>query len=987
MVGPDRQTQIQEFCEHLPKYLEHYRPFLSQRLLAYLAPFQAPPLPEHFIPRPEVTDALKVCLLNNEPTTPGVLVVSAIHGMAGVGKSTLAAALAHDQEVRDHFPDGILWTTLGQQPEILSKISGWIHAMRDNDFRPTTVEAASTHLNTLLQDKAILLVVDDIWNPEHAVHFKVGGLRCQVLITTRETIVARAVDADLYSVDVMNPEQALALLSSRLRRTFHKREEGQARVLAKEVGYLPLALELPVAQVAGGVSWEELINELQTEIVRLESLETLDVGEISDEELLKRFSLCASLNLSLRRLSEEHLSCLMWLGILPEDVIINSVMTATLWEMTAHHAQDTLRYLYNKALLMSGPPVIVGDIELPAYRVHDLVHDMARNLLTTPQPQGLGLSVQDAHTTLLERYKQHTQNGFWHTLPDDGYIHAHLTWHFQKVGQAEPIHALLREETEEGRNGWYQAREQLGQTAGFLEDVNRAWKLAEHDRNIGLQCRYALIITSLNSLAKSIPPALVGTLVEKGVWSPAQGLAHAYQVPNPKQRTEMLVELVNNLPEPLRKHALQEALAAARMITNAEKRTNALIEVALHLSENLRTSVLREALTATQLIESLNRRTKALTKLVPYLTESLKEQAIQEVLAVTQAFSDGEERSKALVQLAPHLPESLLQEVVTAVLAVKTVEVRVKALVELAPHLSGSLRESVLRETLAAARDLHLFEDGIGGKAEALVELATHLSEPMRESALQEALIEVITITQAIELSEDRVRVWMGLMPLLPESLREERLQEVLRVARTITDAGYRAEILVDLVPLLPESLREEGLQEVLTATRTIWLGSRAKAKALTGLVSYFSESLLQEALAVARTITDDAEARIKTLATHLPESLRAYAAGGVDGRTGDCKCLCSSQSVTGTGILPIGFPTSACTTGSIDSSSGNFGCGSSNQDADGDSASLVETVVTEGSGNVDNGGCRGSGQSTGGDGAFLPKPHATGCSGYDTGD
>lgn len=44
-------------------------------------PFQAPPLPFHFVPRPDASDALKARLLAEETTTPGILVVSAIHGL------------------------------------------------------------------------------------------------------------------------------------------------------------------------------------------------------------------------------------------------------------------------------------------------------------------------------------------------------------------------------------------------------------------------------------------------------------------------------------------------------------------------------------------------------------------------------------------------------------------------------------------------------------------------------------------------------------------------------------------------------------------------------------------------------------------------------------------------------------------------------------------------------------------------------------------
>ena len=60
----------------------------------------------------------------------------------------------------------------------------------------------------------------------------------------------------------------------------------------------------------------------------------------------------------------------------------------------------------------------------------------------------------------------------------------------------------------EGANGWYQACERLGQTASYLADVARAWRLAELSSPVpgtadgpGFQCRYALIATSLKSLA------------------------------------------------------------------------------------------------------------------------------------------------------------------------------------------------------------------------------------------------------------------------------------------------------------------------------------------------------------------------------------------------------------------------------------------------------------------------------------------------------
>ena len=81
-------------------------------------------MPSYFVERPEVSDAIKAKLLSKEPNRNGVLVVSAIHGLGGIGKSTVAIALAHDEEIREYFCDGILWVILGQEPEKSPHILG-----------------------------------------------------------------------------------------------------------------------------------------------------------------------------------------------------------------------------------------------------------------------------------------------------------------------------------------------------------------------------------------------------------------------------------------------------------------------------------------------------------------------------------------------------------------------------------------------------------------------------------------------------------------------------------------------------------------------------------------------------------------------------------------------------------------------------------------------------------------------------------------------
>ncbi|MBE8989192.1 NB-ARC domain-containing protein, partial [Nostoc sp. LEGE 12450] len=625
-------------------------------------------MPSYYVDRPEYSQDLKTRLLaqSNDVRT---LVVTAIHGLGSVGKSTLAMALAHDQEVQAHFCDGILWATLGQQPHLLSLLSDWVQVLGDNNFKATSVEGASNQLRTLLYDKAVLVVVDDAWDTKDAQAFNVGGARCQVLVTTREAGIAQVLGAISYSLDVMQPSQAMELLTKKLGRDLTDTETQSAEALARELGYLPLALELAAAQVGDGTPWTVLVQDMQQEVARLKTLDNKSARDAADEASLKKLSLTASLNLSVQRLAPVTRENFIWLGILPEDVTITQQMTVMLWDMDHERdAADELGYLHSKALLLSGVPLIDGT---PTYRLHDLFHDLACNLLTAPlNPKrfgnlpGLGITLPQAHTKFLEKYQKLTDKNLWHTLPNDGYIHQRLVWHLEKAEQVEEIHSLLREESKTGGNGWYKACDRLGQTANFVTDVARAWQLAEGSwtlttlpQVIGLQCRYALIIASLNSLAANLPVELLIALVQKSVWTPEQGLAYVLQSSNPQNKAHLLTELVNHLPPNLKQLGLSKALAAAREIQDKYYRALALNRLADKLPD-----LFSEALAAAREIQDESSRAEALSS----LADKLPPELLSEALAAAREIQDESSRAEALSSLADKLPPELLSEALAA---------------------------------------------------------------------------------------------------------------------------------------------------------------------------------------------------------------------------------------------------------------------------------------------------------------------------------
>lgn len=831
---------------------------------------QAPPIPNHFVPRPDVSDPLLELLLSPPSDAPGKLVISAVHGLGGIGKTTLAAALTYDERLRQRFPDGILWVTLGQQPDVLSLQSGWIQTLGDYQFHPLSIDTAANHLRTLLGNRACLLVIDDAWKVEHVQPFLAGGSAAGMLITTRDATLARSVSARLYDLDVMNEAQALALFESRLGKLGGARETAAA--LAQELGYLPLALELAAAQVEDGYTWKKLLAMMRQGLADLDRLSL-------DEAEYRNGSLRISFRLSLEPLSLEEQEAFTWFGVLPEDTHLNPRMASTLWGCDEELAEKCLRRFRNKALLK--------DVEEEQYTVHDLLHDEARLRLVQR------MTLPAAHAALLDRYATQRQERGWHTLPEDGYIHAHLVWHMEQAGQVEAIHALLREETKDSKNGWFTACERLGLAAIFLGDARHAWKLANEAQDFGLGCRYALVVASMNSLAGKVPAELIAQLVKTGMWTFAQGLAYARQRPEAGQRFDALVKLIDDAPNQqeilaeafevarqlpetrgfgtrspraeaisalapfLSGDLLSQALQAAWEIENGAHRTEALSALAPLLSGDLQQAALSQALNATGQNKDEVARADLLSALAPLLSDDLLFQALD----TTWKIKDGVHRARTLGALAPFLPDDLLSQALNAAWSIWDEDVRARALSALAPFLP----DDPLSETLDAARQIV----GTSARAHALTTIAPLLSGDLQQTVLLEALESARQIWDA----DTRTHALVTIIPLLPDNLQPVVVSDALNAAGQIDDKSDHAYALITLAPFLPNDLQRRALSQALESARLIWDES-TRAHALSTLAQLLPDDqqhvILSQALNVVEKIESE-YTRASTLSAIAP--------------------------------------------------------------------------------------------------------------------
>ncbi|RCG28349.1 hypothetical protein DQ384_24865 [Sphaerisporangium album] len=181
---------------------------------------------------------------------------------------------------------------------------------------------------------------------------------------------------------------------------------------------------------------------------------------------------------------------------------------------------------------------------------------------------------------------------------DGGYGLRHLAEHLDRAGRAADLHELLALSWADGPrrvNAWFTVHRRTGRLAGFRRDVGTAWnavRQAGGPLRAARQMRYALVLSSLNSMAATTPPILWPILVQSDNLTAEEALAWARQIPTPEERAETLTSLIEVVPGRLRDEVEREALAAVRAVPDGYWRLGELWRLHSLVAADLREELL-----------------------------------------------------------------------------------------------------------------------------------------------------------------------------------------------------------------------------------------------------------------------------------------------------------------------------------------------------------------------------------------------------------
>ncbi|NMF61049.1 NB-ARC domain-containing protein [Pseudanabaena yagii] len=799
-------------------------------------------LPPHYLPRTEDIEALKALVLRGTnqkhfthtnllsylagrlksnkhkkgvlPTKETVVMTGTslkvgLQGMGGIGKSVLAAALARDEIVRQAFPDGIIWVTMGQEPALNVRQTQVARAFLRSQPTFEDVQAGRAFLSDLLASKTCLLILDDVWQVDHLAAFNILPAQSRLLITTRNGELARVIGAQSYQLDLLSNEQSLQLLAKSSEQELTTLPE-EAKAVVQECGNLPLALSMIGAMARRNPGrWGGLLKRLRQ----------ADLDKIRQQFTDYPYpSLLRAIQVSVDDLEPEIQARYLDLAVFPEDVAIPLSVLQTFWStinLDGLEVEELVESLVNKSLARQDEE---GRISL---------HDLQRSYIGKQILQPVTL-----HQRLLEAYEARCY-GKWATGPNDSYFFEHLAYHLKQAGRERELYQLLTTCPE-----WMEAKfiACKGDTA-YAADLELA----------------------LANFADPLDMDQVVTVVQLHT---SRQIVHERVSRCIDDYLETLVWLDRET----------EALNHARLRANANSKFESLMKVyrVLQAKNKVTSDVLDEIKVVARAIESDEYRARALSELAVLLSnlgqESQAQATFVESEKTVRAINDDWHRDMTLQYLAnAFIQAKRFDDAERIVREIRREEYQAEVMSNLASALarnkdfteaerkSNKIKESRSRVEALSSLAEALYRDGEERKADTFFSEAEQIGQKIDYSPFQGLAFLALTISLAnigqFEKAEHIARSikedssWrpVALSQLAGILAKAERFDEAERIARGIENqvSDSKAEALTQIAVSLVQSGKFSEAEQIVV---TIEADIREQIKSLTQLATALAQ-------------------------------------------------------------------------------------------------------------------------------------------------
>ncbi|MFH9979769.1 BTAD domain-containing putative transcriptional regulator [Streptomyces sp. NPDC017179] len=360
-LGVDPRPELRELQQRIlqadPALAEPSSPVAEPAVVA-VRPAQLPATVPDFTGRGSFVAELSEVLASADGR---VMAVSAVAGIGGVGKTTLAVHVAH--QARAAFPDGQLYVDLqgagarAAEPETV--LGSFLRALGTADSAiPDSLEERAALYRSVLDGRRVLVLLDNARDAAQIRPLLPGTEGCAALITSRVRMVGLA-GAHLVDLDVMSPDEALSLFTRIVGEERVAGEREAALDVVAACGFLPLAIRIAASRLAARRTWtvSVLAAKLGDERRRLDELQAGDLA------------VKATFELGYGQLEPAQARAFRLLGLADgPDMSLDAA--AAVLDLPADDTEDLLESLVDTSLLESAAP--------GRYRFHDLVRLYAR---------------------------------------------------------------------------------------------------------------------------------------------------------------------------------------------------------------------------------------------------------------------------------------------------------------------------------------------------------------------------------------------------------------------------------------------------------------------------------------------------------------------------------------------------------------------------------------------------------------------------------